>query len=124
MGTDNLLGNNYRSMVLFNESIKSKATHGTYMFGLERFRAFYKLKSFDGILTIEPKKLQIMVEDYVFDLKKRVSPNSIPYLRGLEHFFTMNDVMLNWKKIYKLYPDRVKPGGSNAYTTKDILLMR
>jgi integrase/recombinase XerD len=110
-----------RSVFLFEEGISSKASLKTYKFGLNRFTNYYKLKSGDALLTIEPKKLQVMIEDYVSDLKILVSPNSIStYMKGVEHFFVMNDFILNWKKIHKLYPDTIKKAGGNAYTTQDI----
>ena len=113
-----------RSLLLFEEGITSKATLGLYRFGLEKFRTYYKIKNADAILTIEHKQLQIMVEDYVMNLKKTVSPNTVPtYMKGVEHFFIMNDVNLNWKKIHRLYPAKVKLGGGNAYTTEDVQRM-
>lgn len=113
-----------RSLRLFEEGIDSKASLGTYTFGLERFRKYYKLKSGDALLTIAHKRIQEMIEDYVMDLKKHVSPNSVStYMKGVEHFFIMNDVLVNWKKIHKLYPAKVKKAGGNAYTTEDIQKM-
>ena len=44
-------------------------------------------------------KLQEMIEDYVMDLKKRVSPNSVPtYITPLQTFLEVNDSVLKWKK--------------------------
>ncbi len=55
------------------------------------------------MITIPLKQLQIMVEDYVMMLKKKVSPNSVnTYMAGIEAFFETNDVELRWKKIRRL----------------------
>jgi len=76
------------------------------------------------MLTIEQKQLQIMVEDYVIMLKKKVSPNSVnTYMAGIEAFFETNDVELRWKKIRRLYPAKVKKTGGKMWTTEEIDLM-
>lgn len=113
-----------RSILVFEGSINSAATLRTYKFALNKFKNYYKLKDFDSIPKIELNQLQIMVEDFVFYLKRTVSPNSIStIMAGIEHFLTMNDVELRWKKIHKLYPAKVKAGGRSAYTTEDVQKM-
>ncbi|MDH3313172.1 MAG: hypothetical protein OEM28_08500 [Nitrosopumilus sp.] len=71
-----------RSLLLFENSIKIKATRTRYLYHLNKFRKFYKIKDYDSLLIIDIKKLQIMVEDYVMMLKKKVSPNSINSYMG------------------------------------------
>ena len=67
------------------------------------------------------EKLQIMVEDYVMDLKKRVNPNSVPtYLYAVQAFLESNDIELRWRKIRRLYPAKVKISGTKPYTNKQI----
>lgn len=76
------------------------------------------------MVTIPTEKLQIMIEDYVMDLKKRINPNSIPsYVHPLKLFLECNDIDLNWRKIKRLFPQPVKPTGDSAYSTKDIKKM-
>jgi len=76
------------------------------------------------MVTIPTEKLQIMIEDYVMDLKKRINPNSIPsYVHPLKLFLECNDIDLNWRKIKRLFPQPVKPSGDSAYSTKDIKKM-
>ncbi len=67
-----------RSLLLFENSIKSEATREKYLYYLSKFKDFYKLRDYDSILQIPTEKLQEMVEDYVMDLKKRVNPNTVP----------------------------------------------
>jgi len=41
---------------------------------------------------MDSKQLQIMVEDYIMDLKKRVNPNSVPtYINPLQTFLDVNE---------------------------------
>ena len=37
----------------------------------------YKITDYDSVVNIEKKKLQTMIEDYVMELKDKVSPNTI-----------------------------------------------
>jgi len=76
------------------------------------------------MITIPLKQLQIMVEDYVMMLKKKVSPNSVnTYMAGIEAFFETNDIELRWKKIRRLFPAKVKKTGGKMWTTEEIDLM-
>ena len=113
-----------RSLLLFENSLKTEATREKYLYYLGRFKDFYKLKDHDSILTIPIKQLQIMVEDYVMMLKKKVNPNSVnTYMAGIEAFFETNDVELRWKKIRRLYPAKIKKTGGKMWTTEEIDLM-
>ena len=88
-----------RSLFLFENAIKTEASYQTYKYGLDKFKNTFKLRNYDSILTIEDKKLQEMVEDYVISLK-RGNPNSVRSMySGLELFLIINDKNLNFKKI-------------------------
>ncbi len=90
-----------RSLLLFQNTLKSKVTVDQYTWYLQKFIEFYKLRDHDSITTIDPQKLQIMIEDYIMDLKKRYSPNSIPmFFYPLQSFFEANDVDLKWRKMH------------------------
>jgi len=67
-----------RSLLVFQNTLNSEVTIKQYTWYLNKFIDFYKLKDFDFIIKIEPRKLQEMIEDYIMDLKKKYSPNSIP----------------------------------------------
>ena len=43
-----------------------------YLYFLDNFKNFYKLKDYDSIIALDTPQLQIMVEDYVMMLKKRL----------------------------------------------------
>jgi len=57
------------SLLLFENAIKTKASYQTYKYGLDKFEDTFKLKDYDSIISIEDKKLQEMVEDYIISLK-------------------------------------------------------
>ncbi|MBS3923627.1 MAG: site-specific integrase, partial [Nitrosarchaeum sp.] len=118
-------GTMQRSLLLFQKSVKSKASFKVYKQYLDHFMKWsgYPKEKYD-MLSIESKdKVQKMIEDYIMtetsDPTK--SPNSgAVRVFALKAFFEINDVELKWKKILRLLPKKVKRTGKLAYTTKDI----
>jgi len=110
-----------RPLLLFEQAIKSEATKVAYKYHLEKFRAWSKIKNYDGLLQAPQKQIQELIEDYVMYLKKNISPNSVPiYYAPIELFYVMNDVDVNFKKIRKMFPDKVKKGNERGYTREEI----
>ena len=113
-----------RSLLIFEAACRSEYTKRTYKFYLNKFLEFAKIKDHDKLLTLKTGALQEKLEDYVLYLKNRVSPNSLQtMIAPLELFFSMNDRILNWKKIKKLFPATIKRTGAEAWTTEDIKKM-
>jgi len=113
-----------RSMLLFEQTIKSPYTLRSYREHLHRFLKFTKLKDYDSLLKLSKDDIQIIIEDYVMYLKKTVNPNSVDTLmRGIKHFFVINKVGLYWELIHKLFPEKVKPSGFMPFATKDVRSM-
>ena len=115
-----------RSILLFYSGIKSKVTQRLYMKFLTKFKNHFIIKSYDDLLTIKPKKLQEMLENYI--MYQNEQGHSLSYVSGelsaLKHFFSMNDVLgLNWIKLNKMKPERKKPTGDRPYSTKDVQVM-
>ena len=109
-----------RSLRLFQNYVGSQETAKQYKWYLDRFIQFYKLRDYDSMLTMEQKQIQVMVEDYVMDLKNKVNPNSVPsYTYPILTFFEANDIELKSKKIKRLFPTEIKKSGDKAYTTTD-----
>ncbi|KAG2478832.1 MAG: hypothetical protein NPMRTH1_270027 [Nitrosopumilales archaeon] len=110
-----------RSLTIFEGAIKTEATREAYLYQLEKFREWTKIKDFDSLLQAPQKNIQELLEDYVMYLKKKVSPNSVPiYYAPIELFFVMNDVTINYKKLRKLFPKKVKKGNERGYTIEEI----
>jgi integrase/recombinase XerD len=113
-----------RSLLVFESAIKSDATRKQYSYYLHRFLKWSKIADHDELLSLKDSFLQTLLEDYLFYLKKSISPNSIaPIFAALELFFSMNDKVLNFKKIRKMFPQTVKKSGHQAWTTEDIQKM-
>jgi integrase/recombinase XerD len=114
-----------RAYSLFENSIKSPYTKRAYDYALRRFVQHYKLKSIESILQIPHKELQIMLEDWLFVLKKTLKANTIkPFFQAIELLCVVNDKSgINFKKIHKMYPSTDKTSGKRAWATKEIQLM-
>ena len=110
-----------RSLSLFESMIKSEATRKTYSYHLAKFLSFYKIRDCDSLATMSADKLQVMLEDYLLHMRKQVSPNSIPTIyAGLELFLRANDKNLNFWKLHKMFPSKIKRSGFRAYTTDEV----
>ncbi len=46
-----------RSIIVFENSIKSEGTKKTYKHALTKFKEYYKIKDFDSLLTISDEKI-------------------------------------------------------------------
>ena len=111
-----------RSIIIFNHAISSEATKKCYLNEVKRFKEFYKIRDYDSLTTMEPKELQIMIEDYIMQRKGKVERSSLSHsLSALDLFFSMNDVILNFKKSKKLIPKQeTKQSGMKAYTVDEV----
>ena len=63
---------------VFLQSIKSEYTRRDYVLGLKYFREFLGLGKIEELLEGDQKAIQEKVEDYLFHLKGRTNPNTIP----------------------------------------------
>lgn len=114
-----------RSLLVFESAVRSEYTRKNYRCTLGRFMKFVKIDDHDKLAKIPDLKLQKILEDYIIFLKtQNLSPNSFPVmLTGLELFYSMNDRVVNWKKIKKLFPQTIKKSGYKAYDTSHIQLL-
>jgi len=60
-----------RCLLLFEQSIKSQKTHTLYRHHLDKFLQFSKIKDFDSLTKVTRDQLQVILEDYLFYLKKK-----------------------------------------------------
>lgn len=106
-----------RSLLLFEESIKSPIARKNYLRHITYFLKFTKIKDYDGLIQVPNEQMETMIQDYVFHLKQTINPNSVPiYMTGIKHFFIMNRVKIFWDLIQKMYPEHVKKSGQKAWS--------
>jgi len=113
-----------RSLKIFEHSIRSDQTRGTYKYMLEKFRKWSKVNNSGELLQADQKSIQMLIEDYVMYLKGKISPNSFTaQLAPVILFFQVNDISPNTVKIKKMYPEKVKRSGYGAYSREDVQSM-
>ncbi len=92
-----------KSLVVFKKYCKTPSTKKMYEYHFGRFLKYCKkdepLITADGLLSLKEKILQTYVEDYVYGLRNKISPNSYNgVVSSLMIYFSMNDKVLNWDK--------------------------
>lgn len=114
------------SFQIFNDAIKTEATRKFYIFYIKKFLAYTKARDYDSLIKFGSSELEKKVIDYVRYLKRKneagiISPNGFRgRLAPIELFFDQNDIMINWKKIKRMYPRIEKKKGDLPYTLKDL----
>jgi integrase len=130
-GFDKLELDSYNSCKIWLEGYDSQATKKLYRVHLSLFCKYHNIDP-DSLIQIKPEQIKTMVLNYVIHLKKvakqssskarsgEISVNSIKtYLGGVQSFLESNDIVLNWKKIAKYYPEQVT-NNLRAYTKEEI----
>ena len=69
---------------------------------------YFIIKDFDSLLKISPKKTQEMIEDWIlYERSRNLSSGSIKCnISALNLFYSMNDVMINWKKMFSIFGNK------------------
>lgn len=113
-----------KSLLVFDKYVRSEVTKKVYTYWFGRFLKWTKIKDASGLLQLKDSFLQSIVEDYIMYIRAKISPNSMnPVVASLQLFFSMNDKVLNWQRIRRMIPEKVKKAGYMAYQTEDIKKM-
>jgi len=121
----------YESCRIWTEGYNSPSTRKSYKLHLLLFCRYHKTDP-DSLIRLDPEQVKAMVLNYILHLKKiakqtsgkarygEISVNSIKtYLAGVQSFLQFNDVIINWKKIARFYPEQVT-NDLRAYTREEI----
>ncbi len=113
----------------FYEAIESPHTKPAYEKYLRDFLEYSKTDS-ENIVRLKQQDIDDLVFNYLVHIKTRTeqtnvpSPNSYNVLFSpIQLFLEQNDIMLNWKKIKRMYPRRKAPTNQAPYTREDIKKM-
>ena len=111
-------------MEIFLECIKSDSAKKSYQDAMRYFKDFTELKTYEEIVDLDPKKLTQLIVSYIIRRKKTNNPNSMGfYYHPIQTFLEMNDVILNYKKLRRLFPARIKSTVERGWTTEEIQKM-
>jgi integrase len=105
----------------FEQSLKADATKKQYDFYLQKYIKF--IGGIDNLLRQnEIRLIESQIIDYIVDLKS--NHNSWSYMSGnlsaIMHFYIMNDIVLNQKKISMFTGAKIRANKNTAYTTEQI----
>ena len=75
--SSNMENQSGRPLLLFTNSIKSVQTKKQYMFTLRKFLCWSGIDNINDLIKKPESDLQTLLEDYLFYLKERISPNSL-----------------------------------------------
>ncbi|MCV0366312.1 MAG: site-specific integrase [Nitrosopumilus sp.] len=110
----------------FSEAIREKATRKTYEIYLNQFLD-YAHEDYESLAKLSQSHIEELVFNYVIHLKDltertgKPSPNSYNTMTSpIKLFLEMNDILLNWTKIKRLFPAKVPVSNQLPYTDEDV----
>jgi integrase len=110
----------------FMLSLRTESTQKIYSFYLFKFLSYnrnYGNLSLDQILSINPKELEASIISTIVKMKKEdnlSTASTSQLLASLNHFFAINDVLLNRKKISKFIGEHENKYEYRSYTREEI----
>jgi integrase len=107
----------------FINSLKTDKTKGEYSRLLVDFVKWRKVKTIDQLLIGDALELKGYITKYLTFLhkEKRLAPGTINIaLASIRHFYTQNDVTLNWEIIRKFMPEDDVKREDRPYTYDEI----
>ena len=111
-------------MEIFYESLKTESTKQNYKDCMKWFKEFAKLEKYQDILDLDSEKLTKLIFSYIIYRKNNNNPNSIGfYYYPIQAFLEMNDILLNFKKLKRIFPAKIKTVIERGWTTEEIQKM-
>jgi integrase len=111
----------------FLDSLTTEATRKTYTFNLNQYCKHIKVEGGDctRLLDTSPSLAEAQIIDYIVDLKNKGRSYSRinSCVCAIVHFYFMNDITLNRKKIARFMGEGKKVVRSEAYTREQIAKM-
>ena len=112
----------YRNFLIH---IRNPLTKAPYVSRLKRYLQYCQTDSYDDLLYGgDIKQIQARIEDFLIHIQNpdyHIRPATVGYyLVSIRFFYTMNDIVLNWKKIAKVLPAPRKGTEDRPYTRDEI----
>jgi integrase len=120
-----LTGEAYRNYI---KSLRSAYTRHMYIVVIKSYMAYCKVSDINDLLNYgnnNPKLIQSNIIDYLIELKEKrglAFKSRCLYSTALHHFYDMNDIYLNWKKINSFIggDEQIKTVKDRPYTYEEI----
>lgn len=107
----------------FINSLKSPNTKTTYIQCLKQYMQHRKVNTVDELLIGDQRLLQSNIIEYLVSLQQISYGTRYLYAAVLRHFYDINDILLNWKKINAFLSQNNKVVNDRAYTKQEIALL-
>jgi hypothetical protein len=108
----------------FINSLKSPNTKTTYIQCLKQYMQHRKVNTVDELLIGDQRLLQSNIIEYLVSLQQISHGTRYLYAAVLRHFYDINNILLNWKKINAFLGQNNKVVNDRAYTKQEIALIR
>lgn len=107
---------------LFIDSCRAKKTKETYEASLKFYMLFRGVSSADSLIGEDVRQAQSKIIEFINIQKKNGLSWQTCVIRvaALKHFYEMNDVTLNWKKITRFIGEKTRTVEDRAYTKEEI----
>ena len=107
----------------FINSIRSEVTKKQYDYLLKKYMKYQHFDTIDELLPKDHKLIETDIIRYIVWLKQDQKLSSISisqYVAAIIHFYAMNDIVLNRKKIGRYVGDYIKTHKDRSYTYSEI----
>lgn len=109
----------------FINALNSEVTKRNYHQALLRFITHYSysIQDIDELVKLPVQGIESMIINRIIDMQQqeKLSVSSVTMIiNALQHFYSMNDIILNWKKVRKFVKTDVPRTTDEAYTHEDI----
>jgi integrase len=118
-----------QAYINFSESLRAPETRRLYDHCLKRYMKYCGVQNVDDLLKDQdnPKLIQSKIIEYIVTMRK--SPYNLSHanrhlhLSAISTFYTMNDVVINKKRISRYLGEATKEFRDRAYTYEEIQKM-
>jgi len=102
----------------FINTIKSKASRVTYHNNLQQFMKFLGVTNPESLLNIEVEQ---SIKQYIIFFRDKISPATLHNrIASIYHFYDMNDIVINKRKISKFKAEFRRVKLDRAYSHEEI----
>jgi site-specific recombinase XerD len=110
------------ALINFIESLETQGTRKTYLYNLNKFMKFLRVKDLQELLLWDSKVIENNIVSFIVASRNAgMAPKSIRIsFAAIRHFYKMNDVVLNWDKLKTFVGKAVKRAADRPYEHKEI----
>jgi integrase len=108
------------------KACKTEATRESCSLAINEFMKYLQIPNmdYDRLVNKNPNEIQEDICNFIIDFSKNHAPASVSlYVAGIQKFYVMNDVTLNWKLIRNYEPEDGRVAEDRPYNHTEIKQM-